>query len=333
MEGERKPWLMYLSGKNLTDQTFCSISDPTKFYSANIPQRTLRLNLRTVEHDWYLWEDTISNYVSSLFLWNPLNLKKIMLPNLNHNGTEFRSCILSCPPTTNDETCSIFLFSSHCPSIFYYQLGDKQWTKRCFYTDIVSDLAMKGRAPMEENKTIFDEPVYYNGCFYAGMWISGGFIIVVIENLQSYGFSINCTLDPMVKTTFSMVSFGVNIISNLIASNNVLFRIDILHDLDRVIGAYVYKFDCSQRVWGKVENIQDKVFFVSSRDSAFACQTVNPEIDGGRIYIALKNLNYFYIYNNEDNSLVTSPPILHLSKSLSYSRWFVPDIRYFTFFE
>jgi hypothetical protein len=106
-----------------------------------------------------------------------------------------------------------------------------------------------------------------------------------------------------------------------------------LHDLDRVIGAYVYKFDCSQRVWGKVENIQDKVFFVSSRDSAFACQTVNPEIDGGRIYIALKNLNYFYIYNNEDNSLVTSPPILHLSKSLSYSRWFVPDIRYFTFFE
>jgi hypothetical protein len=97
MEGERKPWLMYLSGKNLTDQTFCSISDPTKFYSANIPQRTLRLNLRTVEHGWYLWEDTISNYVSSLFLWNPLNLKKIMLPNLNHNGTEFRSCILSCP--------------------------------------------------------------------------------------------------------------------------------------------------------------------------------------------------------------------------------------------
>jgi hypothetical protein len=186
---------------------------------------------------------------------------------------------------------------------------------------------MKGRAPMEENKTIFDEPVYYNGCFYAGMWISGGFIIVVIENLQSYGFSINCTLDPMVKTTFSMVSFGVNIISNLIASNNVLFRIDILHDLDRVIGAYVYKFDCSQRVWGKAENIKDKMLFVSSLDSAFACQTVNPEIEGGRIYIVLKNLNYVYIYNIEENSLVTSPPISHLPKKLSYSRWFMPDTR------
>jgi hypothetical protein len=240
---------------------------------------------------------------------------------------------LSCPPTTNDGICSIFLISSHCPSIFYYQLGDKQWTKKYFYSDIKLDLAMKGKAPMEEKKTNFEDPVYSNGCLYAGMWISGGFIIVVIEKIHSNDFSINCTLDPMVKSRLSMIGICENIISNLIASNNVLFRIDILHALDRVIGAYVYKFDCSQRVWGKAENIKDKMFFVSSLDSAFACQTVNPEIEGGRIYIALKNLNYVYIYNIEENSLVTSPPISHLPKKLSYSRWFMPDTRYFNFSE
>jgi hypothetical protein len=130
-----------------------------------------------------------------------------------HNGSGYGDFILSSPPTTNDEICSIFLFSSHSPSIFYYQLGDKQWTKRCFYKDIVWDLAMKGQAPLEENKTIFEDPVYCNGRLYAGMSIWYGYIIVVIEKLQSYGFSINCTLDPMVKSTFSMVSFGVNIIT------------------------------------------------------------------------------------------------------------------------
>ncbi|PNY01345.1 F-box protein [Trifolium pratense] len=129
----------------------------------------------------------------------------------------------------------------------------------------------------------------------------------------------------MVKTSPFMIGFSEDIISNLIAFKDVLFRIDILHALDRVIGAYVYKFDYSKREWGKVENVKDKVFFVSSLDMAFACQTVNREIEGGRIYIALKNLNYVYIYNIEDSSLVTSPPILHLPKNKSHSRWFVPD--------
>jgi hypothetical protein len=128
MEKERKPWLMYFPSKGRKTQTFCSISDPTKSYSTRIPDylRKSRLKLLTVQHGWYLYENMISKYVSNLFLWNPLNLKKIKLPLLKHNGTVFGNYILSCPPTTNDEICSIFLFSSYSPSIFYYQLEDKE---------------------------------------------------------------------------------------------------------------------------------------------------------------------------------------------------------------
>ncbi|WJX92391.1 hypothetical protein P8452_74039 [Trifolium repens] len=90
MEGERKPWLMYLSGKDQKNITFCSTSDPTKSYSTRIPDFMIsrtRLRLCTVQHGWFVWENMISKDVSSFFLWNPLNLKKIMLPPLNHNGT------------------------------------------------------------------------------------------------------------------------------------------------------------------------------------------------------------------------------------------------------
>jgi hypothetical protein len=186
MEGEIKPWLMYFSGKPLNNLTFCSILDPNKSYSRRIPDHWKKswLRLRTVQHGWFLWENKISNYVSSFFLWNPLNLEEIMLPSLNQNRTNFGNWILSSPQTANDEICSIFLISSHCPSIFYYQLGDKQWTKLCSYDDIFRALAMNGDTPWRGTYPIFKDPVYTNGCLYVGMKTSRGFNIVVIEKLK-----------------------------------------------------------------------------------------------------------------------------------------------------
>ncbi|XP_045802693.1 uncharacterized protein LOC123896337 [Trifolium pratense] len=183
---------------------------------------------------------------------------------------------------------------------------------------------MKGNAPLMGIYTIFEDPVYCNGCLYAGMQTLYGFIIVVIEKLQPNGFSINCTHDPMVKHEPSS-HVCEEVISCLIGSNNVLFRIAILHAQDKVTAIFVYKFDCSQRVWEKVENIKDTVFFISGLDPAFAYQTINPEIEGGHIYIVLKNCNYFYIYNIEEKSIVTSPPFSNLPENMCYSRWFMPD--------
>ncbi|KAK2407750.1 hypothetical protein QL285_043329 [Trifolium repens] len=325
MEGEIKPWLMYCSGETLNNLTFCSISDPTKSYSRRIPDhwRKSGLWLRTVQHGWFLWEHKISNYVSSFFLWNPLNLMEIMLPPLNHNRTRFGNWILSSPPTANDEICSIFLISSHRPSIFYYQLGDKQWTKLCSYDDIVSALTVNGKSSWRGKCPSFEDSVYSNGCLYAKMRTSRGFTIVVIEKLQSNGFSINCTSNSEYIPT--LVLGLEKIISNLIGYNNVLFRIEVLHALDRVIAVHVHKFDCSQRVWKKVENIKDKVFFISSHDSAFACEAINPETEGGRIYIALKNCNFVYIYNIQDKSLATSQQFSYSSKT--QTRWFMPETR------
>ncbi|KAK2447570.1 hypothetical protein QL285_006913 [Trifolium repens] len=325
MEEEMNPSLMYFSGKN--NLTFCSISDPTKSYSTSFPDhwRKSKLSLRTIQHGWFLWENKISNYVSNFFLWNPLNLMEIMLPPLNHNPTSFGNWILSSSPTTNDEICSIFLISSCCPSIFYYQLGDKEWTKLCSYDDIVRALAMKGNALSKGKCSIFEDPVYSNGCLYAGMRTSCRFIIVVIEKLQPNGVSINFLYNSMIKHIPNITCSSEQVISNLIGSNNVLFRIEVLHTLDRVTAVCVYKFDCSQRAWEKVENIKNKVFFISCHDSAFVCQAIYPETEGGRIYIALKNSNFFYIYNMEDKSLATSQHFSYSSKT--QTRWFMPEAR------
>ncbi|WJX22559.1 hypothetical protein P8452_11850 [Trifolium repens] len=329
MEEEIKPWLIYCSGKTLNNLNFCSISDPTKSYSRSFPDhwRKSQLSLCTIQHGWFLWENKISDYVSSFFLWNPLNLMEIMLPPLNHNGTSFGNWILSSSPTTNDEICSIFLIPTHSPSIAYYQLGDKQWNNLCSYNDIVTALWINGNAPCMGTNLIFEDPVYTNGCLYAGMRTSLGFIIVVIEKLQHNRFQFICTYDYMVTHIPAFIGRFEQIISKLIGSNNLLFRIEVLHALDRVVAVYVFKFDCSQRVWERVENIKDKVFFISSHDSGLVCQAINPETEGGRIYIAIKNCNFVHIYNIEDKSLAISQYFSNLPKTQIYSRWFMPKTR------
>jgi hypothetical protein len=192
---------------------------------------------------------------------------------------------------------------------------------------------MNGDTPWRGTYPIFKDPVYTNGCLYAGMKTSRGFNIVVIEKLKHNGFSINYTSVLMVRRIPTLICGFEQIRSNLIGSNDVLFRIEVFHALDRVVAVYVKKFDCSQRVWERVENIKDKVFFISSYDSAFACQAINPETEGGRIYIALKNCNFVHIYNIEDKSLAISQHFSNLSKTQIYSRWFMPETRYFSFFD
>ncbi|CAK8530928.1 unnamed protein product [Lathyrus sativus] len=255
MEGERKPMLLYFTGKALKTQTYCSISDTSKSNSIRILEFG-KSKLLTVQHGWFLWENIISKYVSNLVLWNPYNLNKIILPPLEHNGTAIGDCILSSPPSANHQTCSIYLFSSHRPSIFYYQLGDQQWIEVCFFNGLVRGFATQGTTP---SVTCFDNPVYCNGCVYAGyhsthyndsLCAEYHSIVVVIEKHQLNGFTINCLFCLMRKhqpTSFQQL------ISHLIGSNNQLFRIEIFHVLGRVTAVVVYKFDCSQQVWETVQ--------------------------------------------------------------------------------
>ncbi|XP_058777030.1 uncharacterized protein LOC131651382 [Vicia villosa] len=112
----------------------------------------------------------------------------------------------------------------------------------------------------------------------------------------------------------------------MLESNNQIFRIQILQAHDRIIAVSVYRFDSSQTMWKKVKSIKDRMFFVSSLDSSFSCQPINLKTEGGRIYIALNDNDFVYIYNIEDDSLMISRSFSNLPKNRSYSRWIMPNI-------
>ncbi|KAL5056745.1 hypothetical protein RYX36_028349 [Vicia faba] len=326
---KKKPLLVYASGVGLGQkQIFCSISDPTKTYSTSINPILLRASrLCTVQHGWYLLENYITYNLSEFFLWHPYYLNKIILPSLNHTGNTIAYYILS-PPLTqnpNDLPRSIFLFPSHSASIIYLHLGYKQWTHVNFYKGIIDALRRSGEPPGQFDAFLL-KPVYCNGYLYASVAVPSRTRLAQILIQQPNGhLRMNSTLFPMPTNLLFPLTYQKRI-DRTLESNNQIFRIEILLAHDRIIVVFLYRFDSSETMWKKVKSIKDRMFFISSLDSSFACQATNPEIEGGRIYIALDNKDFVYIYNIEDDSLMMSQSFSNLPKDRSYSRWIMPTI-------
>lgn len=57
------PWLIYFSGEREKNQTFCSISDPTKTYSISIPELEESM-LFNAQHGWCFRLNYIAEFVS-----------------------------------------------------------------------------------------------------------------------------------------------------------------------------------------------------------------------------------------------------------------------------
>lgn len=322
-----KPLLLYRTEVGFGQkQTFCSISDPTKTYSTSInPIQLWASRLCTVQHGWYLLENYIAYNLSEFFLWHPYYLKKVTLPPLNLNGNTIDYYILS-PPLNHLPPRSIFLFSLHSVSILYCHLGNKQWTQVNFDNDINSALGRsRDESPGRFNGS-FLKPVYCNDCLYASLAVASSqarFVQILIQKPNGF-LKMNPTLFPMPKLPWPP-AFQKHI-DWILESNHQIFKIDILQAHDRVIAVSVFRFDSFGSMWKKVKSIQDRMFFISSLDSSFACQAFNPEIEGGRIYIALDDNDFVYIYNIEDDSLMISQSFSNLPKNRSYSRWIMPNI-------
>ncbi|KAL6523449.1 hypothetical protein OROGR_017052 [Orobanche gracilis] len=323
------PWLVYWTGEGAEEtQNFCTISDPTTIYTRRIPE-LLRpaATLWTHQHGWYLCGD-VEESTAEMFLWNPSNLTKVELPPLElNNDIVIRYYVLISSPTATGQVVisSIFLFSdSFSTSIFYWYLGDKQWTQVDFRQQLISAAAMEG-LQFDEDLINLSTPFYYNGCLYAEASTSNH-LLVEIKKLEPTGLQI---FSSHVFAPYR--SRDLNWTCEILESNNELFRIRISHANDKVIAVAIHKLDLSTRVWHKMESIKDRVFFISipiSGGSSFVCQAINPEIEGGRVYIAVPKHNFVYIYNIQDKNLMISQPFLNLPQDQrSHSTWFMSDLR------
>jgi len=178
------------------------------------------------------WLCLLANYISKgykLFLWNPYVLQKIELPHHAQHSV-IGDCILSSSPTAIDQICSIFLFSYHTSSIFYFQLGYEQWTEVDYCEELETTLNLNGeKVSLMRYKSYLTNPVYCNGFLFAESFER---YLVVIEQQHGYrGLTINSILVLMP----TLPSTRFHRVCRLLGSNNELYRIEILHTKYKVI--------------------------------------------------------------------------------------------------
>lgn len=167
--------------------------------------------------------------------------------------------------------------------IFYCQIGDKEW----IVVDYLEDLKSKGLYAQSAKP---GNPIYCNGgCLYIEMFTSGRSNLILVGKHNSNVLDISST------TIFRPTHYFQDHTSRFFASNNEMFRIETLFYNSKVIAVAVFKFDCSQRVWEKVESMKDRVLFISQCDSPIACQEINQESKGGQVYITLPGKKFVWL--------------------------------------
>ncbi|XP_057454889.1 uncharacterized protein LOC130746320 isoform X3 [Lotus japonicus] len=115
--------------------------------------------------------------------------------------------------------------------------------------------------------------------------------------------------------------------SRLLQFNNELFHIQITSERHVILSVVVHQLEYfSQIGWERVKSMKDKVFFLSANDLPFVCQAINPEAEGGRIYLTLENSKFVYIYSVEDNRLIICHAFSNLPTEVCRSLWFRSDL-------
>jgi hypothetical protein len=311
------PCLFYPGKRN---QIFCTISNPTKTYHRRIPKLQNNRYL-TICFGWCLFLCPPTNNWHRLFLWNPVTLEKIKLPQLNTK--EFISyAVLSSPPTESATSCCrVILFTKELPLIIYCGVGDEEWTKLDYFKQLKRSLW--GRR--FQSKYRLQNPFWCNGYLYATLFRN----IVKIHDFQPNSLKIEFLTEVPENKLESFVNFNRYVIE----SCGELFTIQIvLHvSFKHVVAIELHRFDFSEKVWLTVKSAKDRAFFVMAGCRwGFSYPAYSPEIEGNRVYFTLarddhKNL---YAYNIEDGDISVSSAFLNLPKLHPPPMWVMPDLRY-----
>eukprot|EP00257_Ricinus_communis_P011456 XP_002532555.2 uncharacterized protein LOC8279837 [Ricinus communis] len=301
------PWLVYCHGKGREDQTFWTISDPKRTALRRIPELDSKICWAS-SHGWCFFSDRARRH---FFLWNPLTLEKIDLPDLQVYNIISSGYISSSPRETG---CKILLFVGDHPSIMFLELGDKEWTE--------IDYSFLQTGKVVEYDHILRDPVYCNGKLYVFSYLTNS-AIFVLDEINKGGVVLR-SLNVEYQNIMSQLE-SLNFRRCFVEASGEIYGINILlggYD-SRVVDIEVRKIDFSRMAWEKVECVKDSVLFLDDHYS-ISCPEIRPEIQGNRLYFVLKD-HKLYSYSIEDRSISLVSPYLPEDPFLSF--WVMPDLR------
>ncbi|OVA04481.1 Protein of unknown function DUF295 [Macleaya cordata] len=339
------PWLVIPHGEGKKDQAFYNLSEPNiRTCQKFIPEMSGKSYWQKPSHQGWLvmlCDDDDYDYKADsippncnfgdCFLWNPVTLETIQLPNLldwlnKSDQYKILDCVLSSPPKSSnpdDDSMVFFLFErlderDEQVLVFCRHGEDKQWRTKELTGYILND----GLRNYVVSLLCFKGKLY-------GMCLNFWHLEIEIQlgpkdddvdgktlSIRSFKVSNN-TFFPLMGGEF----FNVGV--HYVESCDELFTIDIFYNRRSyskiVISIQVLRLDFSLMAWEKVKSFGDHVLFLG-KNTKSSCSAAELGLTRGCLYYTLPKDQSLYKFEVEDNGFTVILPCMTLP-----TPWFSAD--------
>ncbi|XP_026449192.1 uncharacterized protein LOC113349430 [Papaver somniferum] len=328
------PWLVFQHGKGMKYHAFYDPCEPNnKTCTKFIPELSGKIYWqKPCFQGWLVILDIFDEDACAChcFLWNPVSMESVKLPNLFQWLTDyhFYNCVLTLPMSNNiKESMVYFLLEHHTTSenlLVYSHPGAKQWQSKCL-DEYYEDLSRFVRS--------FH---YLKGKLYI-LCYSEWHIEIEINQQQQHHLGHDHHYNDQ---TLSVRRFQVkrypylqhaagsttSLISHHVESFDDIFRVNIFFSLRNMNKPYapasilqVLKLDFSLMAWVEVRSLGDDVLFIGRQTRAF-CSAADMALKRGCVFYTLPNDKSLYIFEVEDDGITVVLPFSKLP-----TPWFSGD--------
>ncbi|OVA01301.1 Protein of unknown function DUF295 [Macleaya cordata] len=324
------PWLVYPHGEGKKDQTFYNHCEPNNektyrkclpeisgksFWQSPADQGWLIVLYKDVEDDGQSSNFSSQWKLGDCFLWNPVSLETIQLPNLlpwiNKNTKyHIRDSVLSSPPSNSDGNSMAFFLFAGDERPEYILLCcrpgvDKQWKAVAF--------------PI--GKGIVRGVFCFEGKLHISCYYDGHIEIDPFGNKKPVTVKwLNASHQPL----YSVLGKSTPFVDHFVVSRDEIFRVvRIFHPLTvnkEIVTIEIFRMDFSLMSWVKVESLGDHVLFIGKCTTA-SCVAAEMGLTRGCVFFTQPNDKSLYTFDLEGDSISVVVPCPNLPTPWSSPDW------------
>ncbi|XP_026412886.1 uncharacterized protein LOC113308635 [Papaver somniferum] len=353
------PWLVipFQEEGNTPNQAFYNICEPNKkSIRKSVPELSGRNRMyqKPSHQGWVVVyydddDDDDSGNFGNCFLWNPLSLEKIPLPNFDelifdtYGEQDYRihDCVLSSPPPKNnlvqDNASMVYFLVSGCvneiytdsmPMIAFCCVGDSEWRKLGIPKGLVGESGLN-------SFICFKDKIYVMGCDDYCQLVVQKLVPPVGCDYTSIRLEIRRLEVSIVHSAFSYIG-GYSCVHNVyfLESDEEIYRIEMMC-LDRrgyvnvVVSIDVSRLDFSKMSWEEVNRLGDTVLFLGQSTKCF-CSAAALGLSKGCLYYTLPEDQSLYMFDVEDKCTTTILPCSNLPTPCYSSQWIMMPLPTFS---
>ncbi|KAJ3675204.1 hypothetical protein LUZ60_004246 [Juncus effusus] len=295
---QKTPWLVYFAdGEQDETHTFYSLEQNEFHLKNTIRQLDRRAVLKYSPYGWLITEDL---HTKQLILLNPISMEEIIIPPppLLPQAKEYEWCHITAPPTDRD--CLLFIATDDCPFMRVYSLSEKTW--HVWELDIEEEAGLM-------YVVVFNE-------YILGIAERQRLVRVIFDGCKPVVKYLDMKLvhHPFAKCAANY---------SWVASGDELFLVQTIHILwtENIEGLSVSKMNFDEMRWEVVNDIGDRMFFLSFGSEGVSCNASETGLKRNCAYY-ISGDGYFYEYNVASRGVRMLRPFEHIGNEF----WVLPKM-------